>query len=103
MCVPGQQPGGFAGTSEALAAAKAGLAYLARAGTACLPAGELADCLRELAGIQSLQTAAHAGLLASFAAQAGCQDDGHGSPRQRRGAWWRGCEGSTPTPSSTPR
>jgi hypothetical protein len=39
MCVAGQPPGGFAGTGDALAAAKAALGYLARTEAASLPAG----------------------------------------------------------------
>jgi Domain of unknown function (DUF222)/HNH endonuclease len=86
MCEPGHGPGTFTGTAEALAAARASLGYLARADAACLPAGELADCLRDLEGIESLHTAARAGVLGAFTAQAGCQDDGHGSAR----AWLMG-------------
>jgi hypothetical protein len=85
MCVPGQEPGGFAGTAEALEAAVAGLGYLAGADAASLPMGELAGCLRALEGVESVQTAARAGILAAFTAQAGYVDDGQGAP----GAWLR--------------
>jgi hypothetical protein len=81
MCGAGQPPCGFAGTSDALAAVRAGLGYLAGVKAGSLPAGELAGCLRELAVAESVHTAARTSILAAFTAQSGCQDDGHGSAR----------------------
>jgi hypothetical protein len=69
-------PGGFAGTGDALAAVASGLAFLARADAASLPAAELAGCLRELEHAESVHTAARARMLAAFTAQCGYEDDG---------------------------
>jgi hypothetical protein len=71
----------FTGTAEALAAARASLAYLAGVDAASLPVGELADCLRGLEAVGSVHTAARTTVLAAFIAHSGCQDDGHGSAR----------------------
>jgi Domain of unknown function (DUF222)/HNH endonuclease len=87
VCVSGQSAahpaGGFAGTDAALAAAAAGLAFVANADAASLPAGELAGCLRALEALESGLTAARARVLAGFTAQAGYEADGHGTP----GTW----------------
>ena len=70
MSQPTQQPpGGFAGTSDALAAVSSGLAFLARADAASLPAAELADCLRDLERAESAHTAARARILSAFTAR----------------------------------
>ena len=58
-----------------------GWRYLAAADTASLTTGEQADCLRALARAESMHTAARARVLYAFTAQAGYEDDGHGSPR----------------------
>jgi hypothetical protein len=87
VCVSGQSAaspdGGFAGTGAALAAAAAGLAFVAGADAASLPAEELAGCLRVLEAVESGLTAARARVLAGFTAQAGYEVDGHGTP----GTW----------------
>jgi hypothetical protein len=77
----GRGPGGFAGSSDALAAVASGLAFLARVDAASLPVAEVADCLRELERAKSAHTAARAKLLAAFIAQAGYEADGHGGAR----------------------
>jgi hypothetical protein len=98
VCVSGQSPqpdsgfggtagftgtGGIAGMGAALAAAAAGLAYVAAADAASLPGEELAGCLRGLEALESGLTAARARVLAAFTAQAGYEADGHGTP----GTW----------------
>ena len=50
-------------------------------GVAGRPAGELAECLRELERAESVLTAARAKVLAGFTAQAGPAGDGHRSAR----------------------
>ena len=65
--------------------AHAGLAYLATADMASLPAAAQAECLRGLERAESLHTAARAGVLAAFMSCGGCEDDGQGSAR----AWLR--------------
>ena len=52
--------------ADAVAMAQAGLAYLASADMASLPAAAQAECLRGLERAESLQTAARAGALAAF-------------------------------------
>src|SRR6266702_4160506 len=80
MCIPGQLPVP-ATAADAAAMAEAGLAYLAAADTASLTTAEQADCVRTLARAESRRTAALARVLYAFTAQAGYEDDGHGSPR----------------------
>jgi len=58
-----------------------GLAFLARADAATMPAAELAGCLRELEHAESVHTAARARMLAAFTAQSGYEGDGHGGPK----------------------
>ena len=65
--------------------AHVGLAYLATADMASLPAAAQAECLRGLERAESLHTAARAGVLAAFMSCGGCEDDGQGSAR----AWLR--------------
>ena len=52
--------------AAAVAMAHAGLAYLASADMASLPAAAQAECLRGLERAESLHTAARAGALAAF-------------------------------------
>jgi Domain of unknown function (DUF222)/HNH endonuclease len=81
MCGPGQQRAALSGTSQALAALEEALAYLAEADAAALTTSEQADCLRGLEEAEAQLTAARACVLTAFAAQGGCEDDGHGSAR----------------------
>src|SRR5262249_17500595 len=81
MCLPGQRPAEPATVADAAAMAEAGLAFLASADTASLTTAEQADCLRALERTESIHTAARAKVLYAFTAQAGYEDDGHGSPR----------------------
>ena len=78
MCATGQTP---ASMSEALAAVRAGLAYLNGMDAAGLPGPVQAQCLRELARAESAQTAAHARVLSAFRASSAYEDDGQGSAR----------------------
>ena len=59
----------------------AGLGWLAGADAASMPASVQAECLRGLETALSIHTAARARVLAAFAAQGSCEDDGQGSPR----------------------
>ena len=91
MCLPGQPPARPAppampvSAADAVAMAQAGLAFLANADMASVPAAAQAECLRGLERIESLHTAARAGTLAAFMAGGGHEDDGQGSAR----AWLR--------------
>jgi hypothetical protein len=93
MCLPGQPPARPAppavpvpvSAADAVAMAQAGLAFLANANMASVPAAAQAEYLRGLERIESLHTAARAGTLAAFMAGGGYQDDGQGSA----GAWLR--------------
>src|SRR5580658_10368426 len=67
--------------AHAVAMAHAGLAYLATADMASLPAAVQAECLRGLERAESLHTAARAGALAAFISGSGYEDDGQGSAR----------------------
>ena len=78
MCSTGQQPSNVTG---ALAAVRAGLAYLNRVQAADLPGPVQAECLRELARAESAQTAAHARVLSAFRASSAYEADGQGSAR----------------------
>ncbi len=77
MCT--SQPPTSAG--EALAAVRAGLAYLNGMDAADLPGPAQADCLRELAKAEAAYTAAHARVLAAFTASGGHEDDGQHTAR----------------------
>ena len=77
MC-EGQAPSSVA---EALAAVRAGLAYLNQVPAAELPGAVQADCLRELARAESAYLAAHARMLGAFAASGAHEDDGQQSER----------------------
>ena len=61
---------------EALDMVRAGLAYLAAADAAQLPAATQAECLRELEQHDAMATAARAGFLAAFTAGQGPAGDG---------------------------
>ena len=65
-----------ASARQALDMVRAGLAYLAAADTARLPAATQAQCLRELEQTGSVFTAARASFLAGFTAGQGYADDG---------------------------
>ena len=77
MC-EGQSP---SSVGEALAAVHAGLAFLNQVPAVGLPGVVQADCLRELARAESAYTAAHARILAGFAASGAHEDDGQQSER----------------------
>jgi hypothetical protein len=81
MCLVGQPPAEPASAGEALSAIRAGLSYLNHADAASLTTAEQADCLRTLGQAESMHTAARARVLYAFTAQAGYEDDGHGSAR----------------------
>jgi hypothetical protein len=70
---------------EALAAVRAGLAFLNQVPAAELPGVVQADCLRELAKAESAYRAAHARMLGAFAASGRHEDDGQQTER----AWLR--------------
>jgi hypothetical protein len=67
--------------TEAVAMARAGLAWLAGTDAAALTTAEQAECLRGLEQAESAHTAARASVLAAFGAVGGCRDDGHGCAR----------------------
>ncbi len=77
MCSPET----LASSREAIAAVEAGLAWLATADPASMPASEQADCLQALGRAESRAAAAQAGLLAAFTAARGFETDGQGGPR----------------------
>ena len=70
----------FGSVDEAMDLVRAGLAYVAQADAASLPAVTQARLLRELERAQSQHTAARARVLSAFTAQGGYADDGHGGP-----------------------
>ena len=74
MCAPST-------VTEALAAVHAGLAFLNQVAAAELPGAVQAGCLRELARAESAYTAAHARMLAGFAASGAHEDDGQQTER----------------------
>ncbi len=87
MCDPGQLPafppggwvapsGGVSSSGAALAAIRAGLAYLNSADTGSMSSAEQAECLRELERAEAGHTAARARVLAAFTAQGGFEGDG---------------------------
>jgi hypothetical protein len=65
----------------ALAAVRAGLAFLNQVRAADLPGAIQADCLRELAQAESAHTAAHARMLSAFTASGAHEDDGQQTAR----------------------
>jgi len=70
-----------ASAEEALAAVRAGLAYLNGMDAADLPGSVQAECLRGLARAESAQTAAQARVLSAFRAGSAYEADGQGSAR----------------------
>jgi hypothetical protein len=70
-----------ASAEEALAAVRAGLAYLNGMDAADLPGSVQAECLRGLARAESAQTAAQARVLSAFRASSAYEADGQGSAR----------------------
>jgi hypothetical protein len=76
MCLPGQPPAAPATAAQAVAMARAGLAWLAAADAAALTGAEQAQCLRGLERAEAVHTAARARVLAAFCAGDGYQDDG---------------------------
>jgi len=70
-----------ASAGDALAAVRAGLAYLNGMDAADLPGPVQADCLRELAQAEAAYTAAHARVLTAFAASRAHEDDGQHTAR----------------------
>jgi hypothetical protein len=80
MCELGQ-PYVPATAADAVAMAQAGLAWLAGADVASMPAAIQGDCLAALERGESMHIAARAKVLAAFHAGNGCQDDGHGSAK----------------------
>src|SRR5262249_46125617 len=69
------------GVTEALAMLGRALDHLNAADMASLPTSVQADALRALGQAQAKQTAARARGLGAFAAQGGCEEDGHGTAR----------------------
>ncbi len=74
MCAPSTVTG-------ALAAVRAGLAFLNQVAAGDLPGVVQARCLRELAKVESAYTAAHARMLGGFAASGAHEDDGQQTER----------------------
>ena len=81
MCLPGQPPAAPATAAEAVAMARAGLAWLAAADATALTGAELGECLRGLERAEAVHTAARAKVLAAFCSGGGFEDDGHGSAK----------------------
>jgi hypothetical protein len=73
--------GSLTGVTEALAMLSRALDHLNTADVASLPTSLQADALRALGQAEAKHTAARARLLGAFAAQGGCEDDGHGTAR----------------------
>jgi hypothetical protein len=67
--------------TQVLAAVLDGLAFLNQAAVADLPGVVQADCLRQMAKVESAYTAAHAGMLGAFSASGAHEDDGQQSER----------------------
>src|SRR5580692_10317327 len=81
MCLPGQPPAVPTTAAQAVAMARAGLAWLAAANATALTGAEQAECLRGLERAEAVHTAARARVLAAFCAGGGHEDDGHGSAK----------------------
>jgi hypothetical protein len=73
--------GGLSGSAAALAAIRAGLAYLNTADAGSMSSAEQAECLRALERAESGHTAARARVLAAFTAQGGFEQDGQACAR----------------------
>ena len=78
MCDGASQP---VNVGDALGMLDRALSYLTATDAASLPAAVQADALRALGRAEAKHTAAQARLLSVFAAQGGCEDDGHGGAR----------------------
>ena len=65
--------------ADAVAMARTALAWLASADVTSLPPAAQGDCLRALADAESLHLAARTRMLTAYRAQAGYEEDGHGS------------------------
>src|SRR5689334_2073481 len=78
MCDGQYQP---SGVDAALAMLDGALDHLAAVDAASLPTAVQAEVLRALERADAKHTAARGRVLAAFAAQAGYEDDGHGSAR----------------------
>ena len=74
-------PGGLSSSVAALAAIRAGLAYLNTADAGSMSSAEQAECLRALERAGSGHTAARARVLAAFTAQGGFEQDGQACAR----------------------
>ncbi|HEV3068013.1 MAG TPA: DUF222 domain-containing protein, partial [Streptosporangiaceae bacterium] len=72
---------GPSGVAEALSMLDRALACLATADAASLPVAVQAEALRALERAEARHTAARSRVLAAFAGQGGCEDDGHGTAR----------------------
>src|ERR1700735_1028208 len=86
MCLPNQSPAAPTTAAQAVAMARAGLAWLAAADATSLTGAEQAECLRGLERAEAVHTAARARVLAAFCAGGGFEDGGHGAAK----AWLRG-------------
>lgn len=67
--------------AEALAAVRGGLAFLNAVDAASIPVPQQAECLRELARVESAQTSAQARVLGAVSSQGGHSSDGQHSAR----------------------
>jgi hypothetical protein len=74
-------PGAPESAADAVAMVLTGLGWLAGADLASAPPAALADLLRDLERATSVHLAARSNALAAFTAQAGYEEDGHGSAR----------------------
>jgi hypothetical protein len=81
MSLAAQLPPAPASAAQAVAIVRAGLGWLAGVDPATLTTAEQAACLRGLEQAESVLTAARANIVRVFDAQAGYQDDGHGSAK----------------------
>jgi uncharacterized protein DUF222/HNH endonuclease len=81
-----------ASVADAVAMAEAGLAFLAGADLASVPAGAQAECLRALARVESLHTVARSGAITAFSYSGGYEADGQYSAK----AWLRWQTQATP-------
>jgi hypothetical protein len=81
MYLPNQSPAAPTTAAQAVAMARAGLAWLAAADATSLTGAEQAECLRGLERAEAVHTAARAKVLAAFCSSGGYEDDGHGSAK----------------------
>ena len=78
MCEPAR-PSAPSSAADAVAMARTALAWLACADVTSLPPAVQGDCLRALGDAESLHLAARTRMLTAYRAQAGYEEDGHGS------------------------